>query len=509
MTHVASSFEPGKDQSPPDPGHRLLMDTFLALVEEQELHDPVPSLRPEEIERAMRGFPAPMIGARETLAMMMGYPRAQPGAIDPTTTDPARVKATAAKGPAQADEPLVERVERGNGEWSYRRFDGAAVGERRWFGPMLYEFRGQRVHSDWRGVKDPTQWIAKTHHTESRAISPLGAGSLRSDSEGGVWVAVASDQSAIADRVREYDALIRRTMGVDEPVGESNEGMTEEIGGLYERHKPEACDGVKYHFWGRDGDDRERWSGLLTERQKAAAVLFHSPLGWLADGQVKGGDGGALGLCGAVFIGQDALLTAAHCVGDDPADGAYRSDTLRVCSQGNAASFGRCSNVDHVVVNPEFTRLNKARADIAVVFLKDPSPEFTDSHTSMGMSRASDSFVTDFKHHNVAYPRHAPPENTCSDNSAPYQDYLMMQEAYHAVLDRAKLTAPWYVGSLLFKHAGGEGHSGSPIFYCGDERCDTGDGAIVVSIWSGYRSAYRAHIGPKVREYRAWVLGAM
>ncbi|RME22985.1 MAG: hypothetical protein D6798_14475 [Deltaproteobacteria bacterium] len=63
--------------------------------------------------------------------------------------------------------------------------------------------------------------------------------------------------------------------------------------------------------------------------------------------------------------------------------------------------------------------------------------------------------------------------------------------------------------TFWFNHDGGEGSSGSPIYYCGGATCGDGDTRFVVSVWSGWNGFLCNHVGPKVREFRSWALGVL
>jgi len=67
----------------------------------------------------------------------------------------------------------------------------------------------------------------------------------------------------------------------------------------------------------------------------------------------------------------------------------------------------------------------------------------------------------------------------------------------------ATISAPIWHAYYTSTFDAGPGHSGSPIYFCGDSWCDTGDNGYIVGIISGWSGS---HIdAAKVNIHYPWI----
>ncbi len=465
-----------------DPGRRLVWETFNAVLREELEHQRPVALRPIEVMEALYAPPAAQVGRRQTLLRFQGPPMEQPGVRPGSTVDPAGFVLDVSRPSGDEGAPPQKQVEYADGTSSTWRNDGVAIGERHWRGPVLYEYLGQVRRGQANARGGGHRWIdAFEGYVDN---SPRGQimGSHWFDAKGGEWLAVDFDGRALALKLAEYDRAMRLATGIDEdPAEEGSEWVEEEGGvGILSSHTRYECDGTEY--WRFGFDDRERQT-TLTERQKASALLPD-------------------GVCGGVWVDSDSVLTAAHCVGDWKEKVLYDKSAVDVCTQGNAYSDAACMDGD--LVEPDVfvpAKWWKDKNDIAVVN-HGYRYSVDSSHTRMWLSRATDKVLREYQMHNIAHPRHAPlcASNVATAISSVHDSARFLTHAMGPISTRS------HHGTHRWEIDGGKGHSGSPIYYCGDERCDTGDSGLVVSIWSTRRPSIHKAVGPKVRTFRSWIV---
>ncbi len=477
---VGSSVQEGLD-----PGRRLVWETFNAVLREELEHQRPVALRPIEVMEALYAPPAAQEGMRQTLLRFQGPPMEQPGVRPGSTVDPAGFVLDVSRPSGDEGAPPQQQVEYADGTSATWRNDGVAVGEKRWRGPVLYEYLGQVRRGESKARRGGPQWVDGFQGYEDNSARAQIIGAQWSDSKGGEWVAVDLDERALGRRVAEYDHAMRLATGIDEPEAEEGTEWVEEEGGFAtpssHTYTWYACDGLEY--WRFGADDRERYD-TLTERQKASAL-------------VPGGG------CGGVWFDRYAVLTAAHCIGDEETRVEDLPSTVNICTQGNAYADAGCVNADRFP--PDLSRPSKwwklPKKDIAVVVVGHAF-KVDRSHTTMWLSRAKDKVLRDFQMHNIAHPKHAP---ECASNETTAVSWVdsMSRFLTHAM---GPISTKSHHASHRWEIDGGQSHSGSPIYYCGDDRCDSGETGVVVSIWSMRRSSISKVMGPKVRKYRSWIL---
>jgi len=496
MVHPSLAQRPSGDLAAPDrlsPSRRLLWDTLESSMRERWEHSRLPDLHPTEVQEAMLAPTRPAIGPHETLARMMGIAARRATTKAPTHAGRTWESTFAALASSPAEFPLIERVEVGTGLWSEWRSDGAAVGERRWVGPVLYEYVGQVKYSDAPQPQGP-QWIS----TKSRFIdtSPRGqiVDSPLFDSKGGKWIAVDVREDAtsrLQHKLASQAAELLNTGDFSNPESrewvEGEQYRFEPNGRTWTRNCGTTSDPIK--FRGYATEDRREQEFSPTERQKAAALVI-SPIGQ----------------CAGVWLGSQVILTAAHCIWDKSTREFVHRSRITTCSKGNAYPGARCKSGAWLVrssplywpVSDDFD----PRDDYALIYLSDPLMGAT--HTTMSLNTLADRHVTGYTMHNLGHPGYAPPTSTCTPNEpAPWSSHIT-DLASNVVHSMGSLTAPIYVSTFHYQIDGGPGHSGGPVYYCGDARCDTGEEGIVVGLWAGYNGLWARHVGPKTRTFAGW-----
>lgn len=463
-----------------DPARRLVWQTFDAVLREELAHHRPYSLRPAEVMEAFDTPPPAPIGKRQTLLRFQGPPMEQPGVRPGSTVDPGRFVVSPAQPSGDEGRAPPQRVEYADGTWSWQRPDGVALGERRWLGPVLYEYLGQVRQGPTDERRGELRWEDVFQGYEDNSPRGQIIGASWRDSHGGEWVAVNLDEPALARRVAEYDSAMRMATGIDEePAGEGLEWVEEEGGFGVEdsSHTVYGCDGLYYT---RFGDDDRRRQATLTDRQKAAAL-------------VKG--------CGGFWIDRYSVLTAAHCIGGSESKEWVDRNTIHICSQGNAYPDAGCADAGRVepdIYAPARWWKQPSRDLAVVVHGHDTSVDR--SHTTMWVSYHSDETVRSYQMHNIANPVHAP---LCTDNTASPVSSVADASRYltHAL---GPIVTRSHNASHRWEIDGGELHSGTSVYFCGDDRCDSGETALAVSVWSG--RYYPRVKGPKLRKFRSWVL---
>lgn len=414
---------------------------------------------------------------------------------------------TAAGQDTRSTDTDREVVDLGDGTYQVVRTDGVEAGDLEVAGAVTWEYQGQESFA-YEPAPVDARWIEREAGYRDLSAAGLVLGSRRHDAQGGLWLAVDLELDLLSELVDEYEAkasldaesglgLDLAAEEVDTITGDAVLEWNEADEFWWEPNSSTTvdCGSTPDRFHIRDTDDRIRQTSL-TERQKASALVFTDY-------------GSAIGMCGGVFIDYDMVLTAAHCVYDDVAGGFVDEWNVQVCKYGNAYTDARCTILGGTAIENIFETGYYGGG-------WDPADDYAIIQLNTGMagvstmllSSAADSWVTDFTMHNVAHPAFAPPTGTCSDNSASAVDSDGAGAFYlsHAMGD---LSAPFYVSTFHFNIDGGDGHSGAPIYYCGDSWCDTGEQGVVVSVWSGWNGFYTTFVGPKVRTFRPWALAVL
>jgi len=96
---------------------------------------------------------------------------------------------------------------------------------------------------------------------------------------------------------------------------------------------------------------------------------------------------------------------------------------------------------------------------------------------------------TAYDMHNIAAPPNGPPTSTCSDNEDATPVNTPPGYAYYLLHSMATISAPITHAYYTSTFDAGPGHSGFPIYFCGDSWCDTGEQGYIVGILSGWNGA--------------------
>lgn len=387
-------------------------------------------------------------------------------------------------------------VDNGDGTWSLRLDSALEVGTTVEKGAITWRYLGQARHAY---VAEPVgpQWIEKAPGKRRIDARAQILGARRVDDLGRQWIAVDVDLDELAHIEQKYDERFAGRLPESELAGRGGAADVVEVDQPAEAYEwtptgwtHPTCSGITYDIF--DTDDREQKSSL-TDRQKTG-VFIQADLG-----------GNLVGNCSGVLLDTRHVLTAAHCVSDLNGN-VLATSKLTVCTMGNAYTGADCdSQMASIDVGPWSGGWNPAD-DYAII---DVGVGLGGVGEDMDMSTASDSFVSSKSMHNTAFPNHAPnPNATCSSTTATAVDTMFITEAHRLVHSEGDITSSAF-STFHYNHDGGPGHSGSPVYYCGDDFCDPGELAFVVSVWSGWNGFWTTHTGPKVREFRSWALGVM
>ncbi|MEL6346827.1 MAG: trypsin-like serine protease [Myxococcota bacterium] len=416
-------------------------------------------------------------------------------------------------------------INNGDGSYSYPPSAGLMIGDREVHGAVTWEYVGQIRYAMDGETLQPHQLDLPGRWKDIGVLGQVLGASWHRTSDHSLWQAVDADVPTIQ-------------MGLSMP-----DDVHEEDGGIPNAHDWMWLEPESYWYtptsWSRDscpagGGSKAKfqvWDGESIFRN-AALDTWEQSVVWLS----ASSPGGDAGLCSGVLVGTDDddtmqgwVLTAAHCLFDSDHN---LFEDLTVCTYGNGYPGAECDDtlspndeVD-VFISPRYQDWTwNPGDDIALVRATLDSS----TYRALKLSEASDAFVTRFdmtegSHHVLHFDSHThvcgstdPTESLtdgicfCQDNTVPAISALMAVGS-RLQTQHFNITAPVTTDTFHAKADGGNGYSGSPIWYCGSSPCSLTSytpRAGVVSVVSGRNGAYNRQVGPKVRNFRAWAFGIM
>lgn len=358
----------------------------------------------------------------------------------------------------------------------------------------------------------------------------MGARKMKG-SDGTTWEIVGADVDAIQGLLATADTMnepAQGTVPANDLVWEDAENVTLQ----YNSWTNEECSSVS----STEDDSFNVYSGESIYRQQQLDTWEENPVSIVGhiDGERYG--------CNGIFVGPDDdtseqgfILTAAHCVANRKGELAAR---IEVCAHGGSYPNEQCryeldDTLDEVIVAPDYhhawPRTADPTDDIALIKI-DPTDGFTTpQYDAMKLSEAPDSFVTPKtmrtgSFHEQHFDAHT---DSCTDGLEALKDGICFCQAnsksspvpnsqnsgsFLLTQSTSSFHSPATTSRFRWRADGGEGFSGSGLYYCGSTTCSITPGgarAGVVSVWSSWNPVVDRFVGPKVRNHRALFLPQM
>lgn len=368
-------------------------------------------------------------------------------------------------------------------------------------GAITWEYRGQ-AKFPLRKIK-PNQHLVTIEPERPLApdywVSDL-LGSEKIDALGRLWVAIDVDRVVAQRMFDDYNQAVEDTVGLEPPefINDNNDDFVEaseavSVDALYYPYSWNQldCDSDTYpdtSIW--DADSRVESLNPLTPRQ-SKGVRIQIGEGW----------------CSGVMVDDLWVLTAAHCVKDQPVD------DMVVCTHGNYQSPTSCSHVVTSVVQWKWNETtNKMKHDYAVIKLNDPL-----GVGWMPISQASNSTLEQHTSHNTGYPGHFKGPNCSSTYKTPVQStYIIPTTPFLNFKDLNASEQNYSTGQLFNATTNlvktrvdlASGHSGGPFYYYPHGCCGS---HYITGVVSGYVNPFlglKYNGGPKGPKIRNWVIAS-
>ncbi|MEL6343668.1 MAG: hypothetical protein AAFV53_11095 [Myxococcota bacterium] len=346
--------------------------------------------------------------------------------------------------------------------------------------------------------------------------------------DGTIWEAVDVDVLAVQHSLSQPDEVDEEPMevpGAHEWVWlEAESYWYTPTSSTKESCATSIFDDEKATYWIYDGESIFRNQSL--ETWERSVVTIHA-------------NGSEASTCNGVFVGTDDdpdmkgwVLTAAHCLFDEDHN---QYEALKICAAH--PDYPEVVDCQGTESNPEDETMeifiqdtyqdkrHNPGDDIALIRVPDLDSTY---YQALKLSEARDSFVTSFEMTQGSYnwfhfdshthecgasnPLEVEKDGICFCQDNWFDPDGNLFKTSFLMTQRYDISAPFYTDTFRSRADSGDGFSGSPVWYCGRTECSLNSHtprAGVVSVISGHNGVYKRHVGPKVREHRAWAFTAM
>jgi len=375
----------------------------------------------------------------------------------------------------EAGLPEPQRVDNGDGTWSYALDEGFRSDVELRGKVIAWEYDGQATFSNDPTLGGERTFVVQEPREEDPEDSLLQR--RRLDARGRWWKVVDVDHDAWAratergpDELEEEESLA--LSGPVEPKEPDNDPGTKVTWQpmSWQHSSCEPGGGLnpnEAHFW--DSDGRYAPSNL-TKRQKTAVQIRHN---------------GSF-VCSGVILRSREVLTAAHCVSDDN-NNPLPNSSITVRRFDN----GEIRTADDIDLPNSYTggSVDGGGTDFADDWaIIELQSSWSSGYEDMDMSSAPDSTLSGLDRvQNLAFPWFFP---LCLDSWGAQLTHNTEFEPIASIHNK----------KLRFKIDGTPGHSGSPLYYCpeGDNNiCGGGEKGFVIGVFAGWNTTNNRFVGPK------------